>query len=166
MPLKFWLPERSSFVDEFVRLEGRGNSCQWTSCSCGYEEPEHCCDDCFSQHLSCKECTVQAHRNLPLHRIKHWLGGYFADFTLKSLGLHVQLGHKPGGVCPNQQAAFDNNFVVIDVHSIHAIGLDFCGCELTTTRCRQLLCACWFPVTVDHPHTAATFSVLQFFKPM
>lgn len=99
------------------------------------------------------------------HRVsQQWsTGGYFVRVTLKTLGLWIQLGHRPGETCPNREPAFDDDFIVIDVHAIHAVGLDFCGCEYATNRYRQLLSARLFPATVNDSRTAATFSVMGLF---
>jgi hypothetical protein len=94
---------------------------------------------------------------------QQWTDSYLSKVTLKSLGLWIQLGHRPGEACPNHEAAFDDDFIVIDAQSIHTVTLDFCGCERTMNRYRQLLSARLFPVTVNDPRTAATFSVMELF---
>ena len=94
---------------------------------------------------------------------QQWTNSYLSRVTLKSLGLQIQLGHQPGEVCPNREAAFDDDFVVIDAQSIHTVALNFCGCERATNRYRQLLSAHLFPAMVNDPRTAATFSVMELF---
>jgi CxC2 like cysteine cluster associated with KDZ transposases len=79
------------------------------------------------------------------------------------MGLRVQLGHYPGTTCRKPKPAHGDDFVVIDVHGIHDIALDFCGCEHEVSHFKQLLRARWFPATVTDPRTAATFAVLEFF---
>jgi hypothetical protein len=79
------------------------------------------------------------------------------------MGLRVQLGHNPGTPCCRPKAAFGDDFVVIDVHRIHEISLDFCGCEHEVSHFKQLLRARWFPSTITDPRTAATFAILEFF---
>ncbi|KAG1797160.1 hypothetical protein EV424DRAFT_1352893 [Suillus variegatus] len=96
-------------------------------------------------------------------RIQEWHGTFFVRISLKSLGLCVQLGHHPGEKCYNPEPAMADDFVVIDVHGIHEIGLDFCGCETTQVHYKQLLHARWFPSTVSNPQTAATFALMEFF---
>ncbi|KAG1794534.1 uncharacterized protein HD556DRAFT_1431905 [Suillus plorans] len=119
------------------------------------------CKDCFGPEMFCQACILQRHQCLPLHRIKEWTSGFFCCMTLKSLGMRIQLGHNPGHQCHNPRPSSGDTFVVIDVHSIHEITLDFCGCETAQIRFKQLLRARWYPATTTEPRTAATFSVLE-----
>ena len=83
---------------------------------------------------------------------------------LKSLGLHIWLGHPAGQSCIRPVPACTNDdFFVIDTNGVHEIGLDFCGCETAQSRMKQLLWARLYPATVRDPHTVATFRVLQQF---
>lgn len=90
-------------------------------------------------------------------------GWLFHTVSLMSLGLRVQLGHRPGEECNSRRAAYDDDFVVIDIHGIHEIKLDYCGCTHAPSCYKQLLCARWFPATMIDPRMAATFAVLQLF---
>ncbi|KAG1881536.1 hypothetical protein C8R48DRAFT_783640 [Suillus tomentosus] len=147
-------------MHEFIRLEGRGKHAN-SACQCGAEHAVFRCQDCFSVQLACCLCTIQSHVNAPLHRIKmqtqEWKDGFFHPVSLKSMGLRVQLGHYPGTTCRRPKPAYGNDFVVINVHGIHEIALDFCGCEHEVSHFKQLLQARWFPSTVTNPRTAATF---------
>jgi hypothetical protein len=67
-------------------------------------------------------------------------------------------------VCPNPENAFNNDFTVIDSDGIHPVSLDYCGCQLATSKTTQLLRARLFPSTVVDPKTAATFRVLETFQ--
>jgi hypothetical protein len=87
----------------------------------------------------------------------------FVRDTLKRLGLRVQLGHSSGTRCINPKTATNDDFVVLDVHGIHEIGLDYCNCETAQPETVQLLRFRWFPATVANPKTAATFSLLEHF---
>ncbi|KAG1762145.1 hypothetical protein EDD22DRAFT_979916 [Suillus occidentalis] len=151
---------RRSYLDELIRLEGRGGESQ---CRCGVLSAQFRCEDCFSVELACRYCIVQSHHHAPLHRIKQWKDDFFHTVSLMSLGLRVQLGHRPGEECNSRRAAYDDDFVVIDVHGIHEIKLDYCGCAHAPSRYKQLLRARWFPATTIDPRTAATFAVLQLF---
>ncbi|KAF8430758.1 hypothetical protein L210DRAFT_3614605 [Boletus edulis BED1] len=91
--------------------------------------PVYRCKDCFTLDFFCQDCIVRSHINQPFHRVE-------------SLGLRIQLGHRPGEACPNREAAFDDDFVIIDAQSIHMVALDFC---------------------VNDPRTTATFSVMELF---
>ncbi len=82
---------------------------------------------------------------------------------MKSLGVRVQLGHPIGEKCYNPVAAHADNFVLLDNHGIHELGVDFCGCERATSFTTQLLRNRWFPATTTEPKTAATFRVLETF---
>lgn len=77
--------------------------------------------------------------------------------------MRIQLGHGPEETCLNAQVASSDDFVIIDVHGIHEIGLDFCGCETAQIHYIQLLRAHLFPATSAEPRTAATFAVLEMF---
>jgi hypothetical protein len=88
---------------------------------------------------------------------------HFDQVTLKQLGLRIQLGHPVGEACANPKRAFGNDFVLLDTHGIHAVGVDYCGCETAQKQHVQLLRQRWFPATVASPKTAATFRVLEHF---
>ncbi|KAG1866481.1 hypothetical protein C8R48DRAFT_747671 [Suillus tomentosus] len=156
-----WIPERQAFLDETLRLEGRGNA--GISCCCGLAAPLFRCRDCFGTQMFCQECVLQSHTNNPLHRIDMWNDLFFQRSTLKQMGLRVQLGHEPGETCYNPRPSAGDDFVVIDVHGVHEIALDFCGCASAQIRYKQLLRARWYPATTSDPRTAATFSLLEHF---
>ncbi|KIJ60877.1 hypothetical protein HYDPIDRAFT_116748 [Hydnomerulius pinastri MD-312] len=161
-PLLMWIPQRSAFLDEFIRHEGRGDYLEDLGCYHCKEEPGvYRCDDCFGRELYCRDCIVKCHASMPLHFIKHWNDLFFEATCLKSLGLRVQLGHTPGQRCIRPKPVDD--FVVIESNGIHEVGLDFCGCEMAQSHVKQLLRARLFPATVRDPHTAATFGVLEQF---
>ncbi|KAH7904863.1 hypothetical protein BJ138DRAFT_1130779 [Hygrophoropsis aurantiaca] len=161
-PLLQWIPERPVFLDEFIRLSGRGNYSDIVVC-CGDHLGLYRCRDCFSLKLKCQNCVVLQHAQNPLHRIEEWNGRYFDSITLKGLGLRVQLGHDVDDACLLPMPAPGDDFVVIDCHGIFEVALDFCGCPSGLTRTTQLLQSRWFPATVREPGTAATFAVLEQF---
>jgi hypothetical protein len=92
---------------------------------------------------------------------------YFERTTLKSLGLRIQLGHPIETACSNPRPAFEDgtkkSFVVLDVHGIHEVLLDYCNCETAPAETIQLLRAHWFPATCGFPKCAATFRLLERF---
>ncbi len=96
---------------------------------------------------------------------QEWKDGFFQKTTLKRIGLRVQLGHDPGTRCFNPKRAFADDFVVLDVHAIHEVAVDFCGCEhnYAIDHTTQLLRARWYPATSVDPKTAATFALLEHF---
>ncbi|KAF9458782.1 hypothetical protein BDZ94DRAFT_1172931, partial [Collybia nuda] len=57
----------------------------------------------------------------------------------------------------------NDDFVVIDVHGIHRVGIDFFDCHHVLPHSTQLLRAGLYPATTKNPRTAATFQVLKEF---
>ncbi|KAF8871980.1 hypothetical protein BD779DRAFT_1453348 [Infundibulicybe gibba] len=154
--------ESEVFLEEMITLEGRGWDPPKCCCDCLSGPADHECLDCLGRHLRCAECIVEKHRENPLHRIKYWNGSYFEDRTLKTLGLRIQLGHRPGVLCMNPETSFNSDFTILDNRGIFSVTLDFCACgERAQSRTAQLLCARLFPATVENPRTAATFRVLE-----
>ncbi|KIM37573.1 hypothetical protein M413DRAFT_56267, partial [Hebeloma cylindrosporum] len=158
-------PEADLFLEELISLDGRG--C-WPSEMC-----IHCmivpgvfqCRDCSGREMVCGGCIVDTHKRLYLHRIQEWNGVYFETSSLKKLGLRVQLGHRFGERCFNSERCTNDDFVIIDIHGIHEVGIDFCGCGKSDQRHTvQLLRANLFPATVKQPKTAATTRVLELFE--
>ncbi|KAG1844600.1 hypothetical protein F4604DRAFT_1884427 [Suillus subluteus] len=164
--MTLWLHEHETYLLEHIRLEGHGDYAFRETCQghneCTYE-PVYRCQDCFGTELYCQECTVNRHRENPLHKIEFWNGSFFEDTTLKSLGLRVQLGHPVGERCFNHSRAYDDDFVILDINGIHELALDFCSCESALSHVKQLLRARWYPATSADPKSAATFRLLQNF---
>ncbi|KAM6490841.1 hypothetical protein JOM56_013710 [Amanita muscaria] len=161
------MKEIDVFLDEFVRLDGRGGSCiTLDRCSgCSKQNPEYRCRDCFSGQLFCKDCISRYHAYNPFHFLEIWNGTYFERITLKSLNLHIQLGHPISEQCPLPRPASEDSFVIIGSHGIHEVGLDFCGCGHSSgTMVQQLLHRRLFPATVQNPTMAATFRTLHHFQ--
>ncbi|KAG2148930.1 hypothetical protein DEU56DRAFT_729907 [Suillus clintonianus] len=164
--MTLWLHERETYLLELIRLEGRGDYAFRKTCQGHNEcasEPAYCCQDCFGTELYCQECTVNKHRENPLHKIEFWNGSFFEDTTLKNLGLRVQLGHPVGERCFNLSRAYDDDFVILDINGVHELALDFCSCESALSHVKQLLRARWYPATSADPKSAATFRLLQHF---
>lgn len=68
-PLLIWLQDREVYLQEMLRLEGRGEFS--TSClSCGTSNPTYMCKDCFGQELYCGACIRSIHIHNPLHSLK------------------------------------------------------------------------------------------------
>ena len=53
--------------------------------------------------------------------------------------------------------------MILDLHGIHEVGLDFCGCEQAPPSTCQLLRYRLYPATSVEPRTAATFRLLETF---
>ncbi|KAI0685039.1 hypothetical protein C8T65DRAFT_712813 [Cerioporus squamosus] len=147
------------YLDELMRHEGRGD---FTNSICPHS-PGYRCDDCDDSALYCHSCTKEQHVRHPLHRVKRWTGTHFGCTMLKSLGLHIQLGHQPGDKCYSPVPAFGDAFVVMDLHGIHEVGLDFCSCVHAAPATSQLLRYRLYPATSTDPRTAATFRLLETF---
>ncbi|KAI0038982.1 hypothetical protein FA95DRAFT_1585382 [Auriscalpium vulgare] len=166
-PLLTWIPLRDEYLDEVLRLEGRGACFGAVRCSggcSGEEEATIRCRDCFGGGMACVGCAVKSHALHPLHRVEQWNGSFFARTSLASLGLRVQLNHPPGTKCGVREPA-RGEFTVIHTNGIHKINLDFCGCGRASgiERRQQLLRASWWPATTIEPSTAATFAALEKF---
>ncbi|KAF8065132.1 hypothetical protein FPV67DRAFT_1419442 [Lyophyllum atratum] len=163
--MKTWVDlDRQVFLDEFLRLEGRGEYTN-TCCPCGQPLPaKYRCVDCLPGPLLCAPCMVLLHARNPFHRIEQWNGFFFEDETLKKLGLRIQLNHPPGQRCLNPKPAKGDDFVVVDSYGIHEVGLDFCKCEQAIDDPLQLLRARLYPSTATQPQTATTFNCLKHFQ--
>jgi hypothetical protein len=96
--------------------------------------------------------------------MQRWNGDHFTKITLKHLGLRIQLGHQPGEKCALPTRATNDDFVVLDTHGVHEVGLDFCGCQTAEPTTVQLLRIRWFPATTRQPKSAATFRLLKHFQ--
>ncbi|KAJ7849376.1 hypothetical protein B0H14DRAFT_3668571 [Mycena olivaceomarginata] len=64
-------------------------------------------------------------------------------------------------ICPVPMAAANDDFVIVDIHGVHEVGLDYCGCGQGGHPTIQLLRAQLWPATTTSPKTAATFAVLR-----
>ncbi|KAG2342079.1 hypothetical protein BDR05DRAFT_976730 [Suillus weaverae] len=158
------MDEHDLFLAELLWHEGRGDhtSDACPGCPCPtLTPPRYRCQDCLDSQLYCGLCIIQNHIQLPTHHIEEWTGQFFQRVSLKTMGLHVQLGHAVGERCILPRRAFNDEFVLIDTNGIHEIGLDFCGCTTSQTHIKQLLRARWFPSTSTDPQTAATFRILH-----
>ncbi|KAK7027713.1 CxC2 domain-containing protein [Favolaschia claudopus] len=188
-PMAQWVKNRRArYLDELLRLEGRGDHRHQTKCSNCPTSASHAvyrCRDCFSDALFCQPCIVAVHRDNPLHCIEMWNDqNCFQRVTLKSLGLRIQLGHGRNGTCPGTLAkramaeGQDENadqetggeakktrsdFCIVDSSGIHEVALDFCSCGSAEDHDIQLVRARLYPATTTNPATAATFAVLRDF---
>ncbi|KAJ7613253.1 hypothetical protein DFH06DRAFT_1274591 [Mycena polygramma] len=94
---------RDTYLDESIRLEGRGDHRHQTRCAnctvATLVEVVYRCKDCFTDALFCKPCIVLMHKDNPFHCPEMWDGECFVEVTMKSLGLRIQLGHGRNGTC-------------------------------------------------------------------
>ncbi|KAJ7713966.1 hypothetical protein DFH07DRAFT_763169 [Mycena maculata] len=156
------------FLAETLRLEGRGDHARFPLCPrCDKVNGDHRCKDCLGGgELLCGECMAEAHCQLPFHKVERWTGSNFERTSLKKLGVRIQLGHwhGPERRCSVPTPATDDDFVIIDVHGIHEVGLDYCGCGRGGSMTVQLLRAGLWAATTTSPKTAATFAVLNHYQ--
>ncbi|KAJ7842077.1 hypothetical protein B0H13DRAFT_2239393 [Mycena leptocephala] len=161
-----WVTHRDEYLDEMIRLEGRGSSDVYSTCgSCGTVNPAYRCEHqtCYGPGMLCKECIVNMHAVLPTHWIQEWNGDFFERVGLSKLGLVIQLGHTPGSACMAMQRR-KYKFTLIDVTGIHNVVVKFCECDSRVKHRQQLIRACWWPATARDPSTCATFGVLRLFQ--
>lgn len=179
-----WAEHRDEYLDEMLRLEGRGYPAIYSNCGrCGRADPTYRCAQqmCHGPSLFCQQCIVDKHAALPTHWIEvsaeiiiivfqlnheqEWNGAFFKRRSLKDLGLVVHLGHPVGTACGTPVKA-NVDFVVIDVSGIHNVALTFCECDSRIERRQQLMRVAWWPATAREPNTCATFAVVRLFRIM
>ncbi|KAF7346301.1 hypothetical protein MSAN_01857500 [Mycena sanguinolenta] len=164
-PLRQWVEDhRANYLDEVLRLEGRGDHLYSICRLCHTGSASYRCRECFAGgELMCQTCIVAGHGRLPFHQIENWTGVTFERLSLKDMGLRIQLGHwyDVNRACPLPQPAIADDFVIIDIHGVHQVALDYCGCGHGGHPTRQLLRAQLWPATTTNPKTAATFAVLR-----
>ncbi|KAF5335445.1 hypothetical protein D9758_017825 [Tetrapyrgos nigripes] len=163
-PTQGWLPFREEYLEEMLWVEGRrglGDQCS----ACSVVNPIYRCvdEECVLAGMMCKKCMISSHATHPLHWIERWSGNRFEPETLKSLGLVIQLGHRPKERCVFYQAAH-SDFTVIHTNAIHEVSVRFCGCDDNLSHRTQLLRTLWYPATAADPQTATTFSCLRQFQ--
>ncbi|KAF8156560.1 hypothetical protein B0H34DRAFT_658534, partial [Crassisporium funariophilum] len=132
------------YVSEMLRLEDCGDAIGQSACGgvgCKVSvESTHCsfwCRDCQVLCLYCLDCICINHSSKPFHHA--WNGTHFERVPLKTLGLHIQLGHTNTSVCLHPENAFNNNFIIIDSDGIHKVSLIYCDCLQCPPKTVQLL---------------------------
>ncbi|KAJ7145473.1 hypothetical protein C8R46DRAFT_966281 [Mycena filopes] len=170
-PLREWAEfHLEEYLRESLCLEGRGGHANYSTCpGCSERPADHRCRHCLSGgQLLCSECVVQTHQYLPFHGIEQWTGTMFLRRTLKDMGLRIQLGHWHGADrrCPLPKPAKGKDFVIVDIHGVHQVALDYCDCGFGGHPTVQLLRAQLWPATTTNPQTAATFAVLRHYHLM
>ncbi|KIP01466.1 hypothetical protein PHLGIDRAFT_80565, partial [Phlebiopsis gigantea 11061_1 CR5-6] len=157
---------RSEYLDELVRLKGRGdhasdgNGSAVHCTDCGSADGVFRCTECFGRDLVCQGCCLTRHAQLPLHRLERWTGTHFAKESLHSLGYSLQLGHSRGMHCITRHKRM---ITVFHVNGLHQVTVYFCGCDHSAERRQQLLRCEWYPATPLDPETCATFDLLRLF---
>ncbi|KAF7343966.1 CxC2 domain-containing protein [Mycena venus] len=140
-PMLMWADHQNEYLDEMLRLKGRGYPAIYFKCGgCSEADPTFRCaqQTCYGPGLFCKKCIVACHAVLPTHWIQEWNGNFFEQRAPKDLGLVIQLGHPPGFSCDSPLRAH-KNFVVIDVTGIHYVEVNFCHCDGNIEHRQQLM---------------------------
>ncbi|KAH9035584.1 hypothetical protein EDB84DRAFT_1269414 [Lactarius hengduanensis] len=94
--MRQWIELRNRYLHVLLEMEGRGRSDKCSMCN---KTPDLKCPDCFGPLLFCRECCLEAHRNLPFHRPLQWNATHYTPVTLHSLGFALCVGHG-GAPCP------------------------------------------------------------------
>ncbi|KZV60626.1 hypothetical protein PENSPDRAFT_549935, partial [Peniophora sp. CONT] len=159
---------RELFLREILRLDGRGDALTMTACpDCGDAgSPEYRCQECRGAEL-CRKCIVKWHRYSPLHIIERWNGDFYERVEGADLGIHIQLGHRPGETCDFRNLRKVNDkFTVIHTNGVHRLRMYFCKCprSLHIPEYVQLLRWRLWPATCVNPETVTTFEALDLFQ--
>ncbi|KAJ7702934.1 hypothetical protein B0H16DRAFT_1347222 [Mycena metata] len=164
--MKTWALHQDEYLDEMLRLEGRGYSAIYSQCvGCGGADPGFRCmqQTCYGPGLYCQTCLLRQHACLPTHWVQEWTGRFFVRRALVDLGLVVQLGHPPGFAC-RAPLRGSKDFCVIDVTGVHNVAVSYCLCDSKLQKRQQLMRVCWWPATARDPQTCATFGVVRLFQ--
>lgn len=71
--MKTWMAHRDEYLDELLRLDGRGFSKHYSYCGgCKAPDPTYRCKSqtCLGPSLFCQRCIVDKHLALPCHLIE------------------------------------------------------------------------------------------------
>ncbi|KAL0572308.1 hypothetical protein V5O48_009654 [Marasmius crinis-equi] len=163
---------RPLFLEELIRLEGRGDSRKQKSCTdCkGLSEdgkelearaPLFRCRYCAMGDLVCAECCVRRHWDIPWHFVEKWDGVRFRKTELAEIGLKFQLNHFRG-VCTSSKRAY-RRLLVLHTNGIHRVNLRFCDCPKAIPQFQQLLRRRLYPGNLRKGRiaTVATFEYLD-----
>jgi hypothetical protein len=139
MILSIWHSNTELFLEEFIHLEGCGTYIQ-DHCFCGSNESLlYRCKDCHGAEAVCHQCILHIHQRQPYHQIKvwqfkshwyliyfslqYWNGHFFQMTSLRSLGLHIQLGHCIGLQCSKPTPALNNDLLSLTSMVFIPLGL-------------------------------------------
>lgn len=64
------MPERDSFVQEFLRLEAPEPRVPRTCPGCHTAPALYRCHQCFDERIYCRACVVTAHQVSPFHEME------------------------------------------------------------------------------------------------
>ncbi|KIY53328.1 hypothetical protein FISHEDRAFT_33526 [Fistulina hepatica ATCC 64428] len=172
-PFLGWIPEVPQYLQELLRRDGRQGATE-ICLRCQIEQRGvrgqalYRCRDCDEPDLLCGTCILDNHQSRPLCRIEMWNGQFFERYSLRQLGLVVQLGHGSHDSCYTPQMA-PTDFVVIDTNGLHFVNVLYCACTKSGDAGpyrSQLLRHGWYPATNAEPKTCVTFRCLEMFHTM
>ncbi|KAK6984260.1 hypothetical protein R3P38DRAFT_3375115 [Favolaschia claudopus] len=185
-----WLQNRRErYLDELLRLEGRGDHCSQTKCAgctASASDAVFRCRDCFTEAPFCKSCVVTEHTDNPLHRVEFWNEQNFFETESGTLLKRAKAAEEGARRAAEERAPDEdglgvdgegeseeptaatgkhprNDFCIVDSNGVHEVGLDFCSCASAEDHDIQLVRARLYPATTTNPATAATFRVLRDF---
>lgn len=79
-----WVKHQDKYLDEFLRLEGRGDKSVYSTCGgCSERDPLFRCEHqaCFGCGMFCQRCIVLRHQVLPTH----WVQVCFSSWHLETV---------------------------------------------------------------------------------
>ncbi|KAI5823238.1 hypothetical protein K523DRAFT_255521, partial [Schizophyllum commune Tattone D] len=164
-PLLDWVAFSDEYVEEMMRLEGRGAAADECCPTCPLEEqrtPLYRCKACTGWSMYCSLCIVRNHTTRPFCHVEEWRDGCFHRATLADLGLTIQLEHPDDEACPHATLVH-KDFAVLDLNGIHECAIRQCGCAGAPPLRQQLLRKRLFPATPNAPKAACTFALLEHF---
>lgn len=69
-PLLQWMPDRRVYLEELIRLEGRGIFTDEGQCELCRKDGQYRCLDCVAVQFLCSECTCSVHSFNPFHVVE------------------------------------------------------------------------------------------------
>ncbi|TRM55258.1 hypothetical protein BD626DRAFT_553106 [Schizophyllum amplum] len=153
-PLRTFIPYADEYVEEFVRLDGRGSAADQPCPTCPLDEAGSAlyrCTGCMGISMYCASCIVQNHGKRPFCAIERWDGG--------DMSFHR---HLDGEQCEHSTLV-NKDFTIMDITGVHQCTVLQCGCTDAPTLRQQLLRHRLFPASATAPRTACTFTLLDHF---
>ena len=158
--LREWLDCRDMYLQQM--LEGEGPPLDSSCLNCGALDATINCSDCIAQAMTCPECAVGLHQDIPFHRISRWNSRYYEKESLFDLGLIVHLGHV-GKPCPQQDNGKESAILVAHTTGYHHLRVLWCKCPGKEDHAMQLFSHRLFPASFKRTQTVFTFDVLDHF---
>ncbi|KIN95435.1 hypothetical protein M404DRAFT_165956, partial [Pisolithus tinctorius Marx 270] len=130
------------------------------------------CMSCIGVHAWCGPCAVEAHQNLPFHKVQKWNGTHYQATSLMELGFLWHIGH--GSLpCPHNEKGHPitgqrsswSQMTIVHTEGIFTHEICWCSCPGSdaTDWHLHLLRERLFLASITKPRTAFTFGVLNHF---